>query len=98
VIHDAAGHGQADMLRRISLVRTGHDPHPARPASHGTVVAMKLSAALSLIAVVALLTPVAAMLGMYETSYEEFARFAAPALGAGAAIAAMRFFGRRTER
>jgi hypothetical protein len=56
---------------------------------------MKLHAALSLLAVVALLTPVAAMLGLYDTTFEEFARFAGPGLGAISAIMFARYFARR---
>jgi len=56
---------------------------------------MKLHGALSLLAVVALLTPVAAMLGLYETTFEEFARFAGPGLGAISAIMFARYFSRR---
>lgn len=56
---------------------------------------MKLNAALSLLAVVALLTPIAAMLGLYDTTFEELARFAGPAIGAGSALLAMRVFSRR---
>jgi hypothetical protein len=56
---------------------------------------MKLSAALTLLAVVALLTPVAAMLGLYDTTMGEVARFAGPALGAFSAVFFMRWFARR---
>ena len=56
---------------------------------------MTLRSALTLLLVVALLTPVAAMLGLYDTSFEQFARFAGPVLGAGTAIAFMRGFSRR---
>ncbi|MFN7641543.1 MAG: hypothetical protein ACK5PW_00390 [Burkholderiales bacterium] len=56
---------------------------------------MKLNAVLSLLAAVALLTPVAAMLGLYDTSFEQVARFAGPALGAAGAIGFTRFFSRR---
>ncbi len=56
---------------------------------------MKLNAALSLLAAVALLTPVAAMLGLYDTSFEQVARFAGPVIGATSAIGFMRFFSRR---
>ena len=56
---------------------------------------MKLNAALSLLAVVALLTPVAAMLGLYDTTFDEVARFAGPAIGAGSAIFFARLFSRR---
>jgi hypothetical protein len=57
---------------------------------------MTLRSALTLLAVVALLTPVAAILGIYETSFEQFARFAGPVLGAASAIGFMRLFSRRT--
>jgi hypothetical protein len=56
---------------------------------------MTFRSALTLLLVVALLTPVAAMLGLYDTSFEQFARFAGPVLGAGTAIAFMRAFSRR---
>jgi hypothetical protein len=56
---------------------------------------MNFRSALSLLAVVALLTPVAAMLGIYDTSFEQFARFAGPVIGAASAIGFMRVFGRR---
>jgi len=56
---------------------------------------MKLRAVLSLLAAVALLTPVAAMLGLYDTRFEQIARFAGPALGAAGAIGFTRFFSRR---
>ncbi|MCX7229518.1 MAG: hypothetical protein NTW15_10990 [Burkholderiales bacterium] len=56
---------------------------------------MKLNAVLSLLAAVALLTPVAAMLGLYDTSFEQVARFAGPALGAAGAIGFTRLFSRR---
>jgi hypothetical protein len=56
---------------------------------------MKLSAALTLLAVVALLTPVAAMLGLYDTTMDEVARFAGPAIGALSAIFFTRWFMRR---
>lgn len=56
---------------------------------------MTLHAALSLLAAVALLTPVAAMLGLYDTTFEQVAHFASPALGAASAIAFARYFGRR---
>jgi hypothetical protein len=44
---------------------------------------MTLRSALTLLLVVALLTPVAAMLGLYDTSLEQFVRFAGPVIGAG---------------
>jgi len=56
---------------------------------------MKLHAHLSILAVVALLTPVAAMLGLYDTTFDEIARFAGPAVGAGSAIVFTRLFTRR---
>jgi hypothetical protein len=56
---------------------------------------MKRHAVLSLLAAVALLTPVAAMLGLYDTRFEQVAQFAGPALGAAGAIAFTRFFSRR---
>ena len=56
---------------------------------------MKLSAALTLLAVVALLTPLAAMLGLYDTTMDEVAHFAGPAIGAFSAIFFMRWFSRR---
>jgi hypothetical protein len=59
---------------------------------------MKLKAALSLLAAVALLTPMAAMLGLYDTTFEEVARFAGPVLGAASAIAFMRLFSRLFSR
>ena len=73
-----------------------HAPRPPRGAS--TITGnprMKLSAALTLLAVVALLTPVAAMLGLYDTTMGEVARFAGPALGAFSAVFFMRWFARR---
>jgi hypothetical protein len=57
---------------------------------------MTFHTALALFLVVALLTPIAAMLGLYDTSFEQFARFAGPVIGAGSAIGFMRFFSRRT--
>jgi hypothetical protein len=57
---------------------------------------MKLITALTLLAVVALLTPVAAMLGLYDTTMEQFARFAGPAIGAFSAIFFTRWFARRS--
>jgi hypothetical protein len=57
---------------------------------------MKLTTALTLLAVVALLTPVAAMLGLYDTSMEQLARFAGPAIGAFSAIFFTRWFSRRS--
>jgi len=57
---------------------------------------MKLHAALSLLAAVALLTPVASMLGLYEATFDEVARFAGPALGAASAIVFTRLLKRRT--
>lgn len=56
---------------------------------------MKLNSALTLLLVVALLTPMAAMLGLYDASYDEVARFAAPAIGAAAALYFVRLLGRR---
>lgn len=56
---------------------------------------MNLPASLSLLAAVALLTPIAAMFGLYDTNVEQLASFAAPAIGALTAIAAMRWFARR---
>jgi hypothetical protein len=56
---------------------------------------MKVHAMLTLLAVVALLTPMAAMLGLYDTSYEQLARFGAPMAGAAGAIGLMRFLSRR---
>ena len=56
---------------------------------------MKLSAVLTLFAIVALLTPVAAMLGLYHTTIDEVARFAGPALGAFGAILLVRWLSRR---
>jgi hypothetical protein len=56
---------------------------------------MKLSAALTLLAVVALLTPVAAMLGLYDTTMDEVARFAGPAIGGLSAVFFTRWFTRR---
>ncbi|MFN9776007.1 MAG: hypothetical protein ACK54X_25760 [Burkholderiales bacterium] len=57
---------------------------------------MKLTTALTLLAVVALLTPVAAMLGLYDTSMEQLARFAGPAIGAFSAIFFTRWSSRRS--
>jgi hypothetical protein len=57
---------------------------------------MKLTTALTLLAVVALLTPVAAMLGLYDTSMDQLARFAGPAIGAFSAIFFTRWFSRRS--
>jgi hypothetical protein len=56
---------------------------------------MKPQAALALLCAVALLTPVFAMLGLYETTLEELAQFAGPAIGAGSAIWFTRLFARR---
>jgi hypothetical protein len=56
---------------------------------------MTLRSALMLLAVVALLTPVASMLGVYETSFEQLLGFAGPVLGAASAIGFMRFLARR---
>jgi hypothetical protein len=56
---------------------------------------MKPQAALALLCAVALLTPVFAMLGLYETTFEELAQFAGPAIGAGSAIWFTRLFARR---
>ena len=58
---------------------------------------MKLHSAVSLLAVVALLTPIAAMLGLYDSSIDQVARFAAPALGALAAIGVTRWLSRRVR-
>jgi hypothetical protein len=57
---------------------------------------MKLTTALTLLAVVALLTPVAAMLGLYDTTMDQLARFAGPAIGAFSAIFFSRWFSRRS--
>ncbi|HYF58724.1 MAG TPA: hypothetical protein VEA81_07190 [Burkholderiaceae bacterium] len=58
---------------------------------------MKPISALTLLAVVALLTPIAAMLGLYDTSADQVMRFVAPAIGAGSAIFFFRLFsGRRS--
>lgn len=60
---------------------------------------MKTHAAFKLLAIVALLTPMAAMLGLYDTSFDQFARFFAPVAGAAVAIGLMRFLTRRrTDR
>ncbi|MFM1989576.1 MAG: hypothetical protein RJA99_2533 [Pseudomonadota bacterium] len=56
---------------------------------------MKLKAALSLLAVVALLTPLGAMIGLYDTTFDEVAGFAGPAIGAGTAILFTRLVSRR---
>lgn len=56
---------------------------------------MKANAMFTLLAVVALLTPMAAMLGLYDTSFEQLAQFFAPMAGAGVAIGVMRFLSRR---
>jgi hypothetical protein len=56
--------------------------------------AMKSSHALSLLIILALLTPVLAMFGLYETSLDELARFAGPAIGAISAIAVTRILRR----
>jgi hypothetical protein len=55
---------------------------------------MKPSHALSLLIVLALLTPILAMFGLYETSLDELARFAGPAIGAISAIAVTRILRR----
>jgi hypothetical protein len=56
---------------------------------------MKRHAHLSILAVVALLTPVAAMLGLYDITFDEIARLAGPAVGAGSAIVFTRLITRR---
>jgi hypothetical protein len=56
---------------------------------------MKLNSAVTLLLVVALLTPMAAILGLYDATVDEFARFAAPAIGAAAALYVVRLLGRR---
>lgn len=53
---------------------------------------MKPLSALTLLAIVALLTPVAAILGMYDTNADQLVRFFAPVLGAVSAIVFFRFF------
>ena len=58
---------------------------------------MKLSAAFTLLAVVALLTPIAAMLGLYDTSMDQVARFAGPVIGALSAVFFTRWFSRRRD-
>jgi len=55
---------------------------------------MKPSHTLSLLIVFALLIPILAMLGLYETSLDELARFAGPAIGAISAIAVTRILRR----
>lgn len=57
---------------------------------------MKLNAALTLLLVVALLTPMAAILGLYDTSLEDVARFAAPVIGAATALFLVRLLARRS--
>jgi hypothetical protein len=56
---------------------------------------MTLRPHLALLAVVAAVTPLAAMLGLYDTTFEEVARFASPALGAITAIVGHRLLQRR---
>ncbi len=55
---------------------------------------MKPSHALSLLIVLALLIPILAMFGLYETSLDELARFAGPAIGAISAIGVTRILRR----
>ena len=55
---------------------------------------MKPSHALSLLIVIALLIPILAMFGLYETSFDELARFAGPAIGAISAIGVTRILRR----
>jgi len=56
---------------------------------------MTLNSAVTLLLVVALLTPMAAMLGLYDTTFDEIARFAAPVIGAAGAIFLVRLLARR---
>jgi hypothetical protein len=58
---------------------------------------MTLRFALTLLLVVALLTPLAAILGLYNTSMEQLIAFVAPVLGAAGAIAVTRFASRRAR-
>jgi len=58
---------------------------------------MKLRSHLALFAAVALVTPLAAMLGLYDTTFEDVARFASPAIGAITAIAGHRLLQRRNR-
>jgi hypothetical protein len=87
--------GQADILRPRSPQQRGSDSFvQADPA-----LAMKANVAFKLLAIVALLTPMAAMLGLYDTSFDQVARFVAPIAGAAFAIGLMRFLSRRrTDR
>jgi len=59
---------------------------------------MKPMSALTFLAVVALLTPIAAMFGMYETNADQLARFFAPVLGAVSAIVFFRYFQQKNDR
>jgi len=87
----AAGGASADRYASLHVI--------AALAVHSTDrrIAMTLRFALTLLLVVALLTPLAAMLGLYETSMEQLFAFVAPVLGAAGAIAVTRFATRRTR-
>jgi len=58
---------------------------------------MTLRFVLTLLLVVALLTPLAAILGLYDTTVEQLIAFAAPALGAAGAIALANLATRRAR-
>ena len=58
---------------------------------------MTYRSALTLLLVVALLTPVASILGLYDTTMEQLMSFAAPALGAIGAILGSRLVARLTR-
>jgi hypothetical protein len=62
-----------------------------------TTAVMTLRFALTLLLVVALLTPVASILGLYETTMDQLMAFAAPVLGAIGAIVGSRLVAKLTR-
>ena len=84
--------GPASPHQRLDKPLSSPDSHePIAWAIDTAVSAMKALHALLLLAIVAALLPLAAMAGLYETSADELARFAAPALGAAIGLTLTHF-------